>query len=364
MSNALLELRNLSKAYGAVTAVDDISVSLAPGEFLSFLGPSGSGKTTTLAMIAGLIEPTSGEIRLNAMPLNPLPPYKRNIGMVFQNYALFPHMTVAKNIAFPLEMRGMAANEIEARVARVLTLVGLQNYGPRLPSQLSGGQQQRIALARAMVFEPPLLLMDEPLGALDKKLREQMQLEIMQLHRKLGMSIIYVTHDQEEALTMSDRIAVFNNGRIEQVGTPAELYEEPATRFVANFIGETNLFPGKVTEIDEGCCVVKRGELRLRARQRGSLRSGREVFVAVRPERTLLSSPADVVGDENKLFGQVSELIYLGKSRKYVIRCGDTQLTVLQQITTSGDAAFNIGDAVAVHWKAEDAVAVSDLPES
>jgi len=364
MSHALLDLRNLSKAYGSVTAVDDVSVSLAGGEFLSFLGPSGSGKTTTLAMIAGLVEPTSGEILLNAKPLNPLPPYKRNIGMVFQNYALFPHMTVAKNIAFPLEMRGTAADQIEARVGRVLTLVGLQNYGPRLPSQLSGGQQQRIALARAMVFEPPLLLMDEPLGALDKKLREQMQLEIMQLHRKLGMSIIYVTHDQEEALTMSDRIAVFNNGKIEQVGTPAELYEEPATRFVANFIGETNLFPGKVSAVAEGCCIVAGGDLRLRARHRSGIRSGQDVFVAVRPERTLLSPPAHALGDENKLLGQISELIYLGKSRKYVIRSGDMQLTVLQQITTSGEAAFNIGDAVAVHWNAEDAVAVRDLARS
>ena len=360
MSKALLELRNLTKAYGAVTAVDDVSVSLASGEFLSFLGPSGSGKTTTLAMIAGLVEPSSGEILLNSKPLNPLPPYKRNIGMVFQNYALFPHMTVAKNIAFPLEMRGTATNEIDARVARVLTLVGLQNYGPRLPSQLSGGQQQRIALARAMVFEPPLLLMDEPLGALDKKLREQMQLEIMQLHRKLGMSIIYVTHDQEEALTMSDRIAVFNNGRIEQVGTPAELYEEPATRFVANFIGETNLFPGKVIEIADGCCVVTGGDVRLRTRVRGSLRSGQDVFVAVRPERTQLAAPAGAPGNENKLLGQVVELIYLGKSRKYVVRAGAMQLTVLEQITTSGGAPFNIGDAVAVHWRAEDAVSVPD----
>jgi putative spermidine/putrescine transport system ATP-binding protein len=362
MSSTLLELRNLTKTYGPVTAVKDVSVSLAAGDFLSFLGPSGSGKTTTLAMIAGLVEPTSGEILLNAKPLNPLPPYKRNIGMVFQNYALFPHMTVAKNIAFPLEMRGMPTNEIETRVARVLTLVGLQNYGPRLPSQLSGGQQQRIALARAMVFEPPLLLMDEPLGALDKKLREQMQLEIIQLHRKLGMSIIYVTHDQEEALTMSDRIAVFNNGKIEQVGTPAELYEEPATRFVANFIGDTNLFPGKVAEIANGCCVVTRGDLQLRARLRNGVHSGQDVFVAVRPERTLLSAPANAPDGDNKLHGQVTELIYLGKSRKYVIRAADTQLTVVQQITTSGVAAFNIGDAVAVHWKAEDGVAVPDRP--
>jgi putative spermidine/putrescine transport system ATP-binding protein len=362
MSNILLQLRHLTKAYGSVAAVSNVSVSLAGGEFLSFLGPSGSGKTTTLAMIAGLVEPSSGEILLNAKPLNPLPPYKRNIGMVFQNYALFPHMTVAKNVAFPLEMRRMPATEIETRVERVLTLVGLQNYGPRLPSQLSGGQQQRIALARAMVFEPPLLLMDEPLGALDKKLREQMQLEIMQLHRKLGMSIIYVTHDQEEALTMSDRIAVFNNGKIEQVGTPAELYEEPATRFVANFIGETNLFSGTIAEVADRCCVVNGNGLRLRARHRGEVQNGQQVFVAVRPERTLLSARSNLAdAGENTVLGEVAELIYLGKSRKYVIRTGASQVTVLQQITSSADTTFNIGDAVAAQWKAEDATTVSDL---
>jgi putative spermidine/putrescine transport system ATP-binding protein len=363
MSNVILELRNLSKTYGSMVVVDNVSVSLAAGEFLSFLGPSGSGKTTTLAMIAGLVEPSGGDIFLKSQPLNPLPPYRRNIGMVFQNYALFPHMTVAKNIAFPLEMRRMPAAEINTRIARVLSLVGLQAYGPRLPSQLSGGQQQRIALARAMVFEPPLLLMDEPLGALDKKLREQMQLEIMQLHRKLGMSIIYVTHDQEEALTMSDRIAVFNNGRIEQIGTPAELYEEPATRFVANFIGETNLFPGVVGTIAEGCCEIAGGGLRLRARHRNGIATGQSAFVAVRPERTLLAAPdATAPAAENRVIGEVSELIYLGRSRKYVVRAAGTQLSVIEQITSSGAAAFGIGDPVAVYWRAEDAIAVQDGP--
>jgi putative spermidine/putrescine transport system ATP-binding protein len=362
MTSPLLELRNLSKNYGLIVAVDHVSVSLAAGEFLSLLGPSGSGKTSTLSMIAGLVEPSSGEILLKSKPLNPLPPYRRNIGMVFQNYALFPHMTVAKNIAFPLEMRRMPTSEINARVARVLSLVGLENYGPRLPSQLSGGQQQRIALARAIVFEPPLLLMDEPLGALDKKLREQMQLEIKQLHRKLGMSIVYVTHDQEEALTMSDRIAVFNNGSIEQIGAPSELYEEPATRFVANFIGETNLFPGTVTNVAEGCCLIAAGRLRLRARHRSRIKQGQTVLVAVRPERTVLSGPNSLAENmENVVTGDVSELIYLGKSRKYVIRAGAAQITALQQITSSGDATFNIGDAVAVHWKATDATTIADL---
>jgi putative spermidine/putrescine transport system ATP-binding protein len=283
--------------------------------------------------------------------------------MVFQNYALFPHMTVEKNIAFPLEMRQMPSREIDARVARVLSLVGLENYGPRLPAQLSGGQQQRIALARAIVFEPPLLLMDEPLGALDKKLREQMQLEIKQLHRKLGMSIIYVTHDQEEALTMSDRIAVFNQGRIEQIGTPSELYEEPTTPFVANFIGETNLFSGTVADVADNRCGVTTGALRLLARHREGIRNGQTVFVAVRPERSLLADPNALNGKiENKVIGKVSESIYLGKSRKYVVRADGAQITALQQITSGGDAIFNIGDTVAVHWNAADATTIADLP--
>jgi ABC-type Fe3+/spermidine/putrescine transport system ATPase subunit len=244
----------------------------------------------------------------------------------------------------------------------VLSLVGLAAHGSRFPHQLSGGQQQRIALARAMVFEPPILLMDEPLGALDKKLREQMQLEIKQLHRKLDMSIIYVTHDQEEALTMSDRIAVFNNGRIEQIGTPAELYEQPATRFVANFIGETNLFLGKLAGVAGNSCTIDAGGRTIRARYRGGMTVGQEVFAAVRPERTLLSgaSEADAAMD-NRVTGQVAELIYLGRSRKYVVRAAGTDVMVVQQIKSSADPVFDIGAAVAVHWKAEDAIAVSDL---
>ena len=238
MISPILELHDVSKGYGPHIAVADLSLQLAKGEFLSLLGPSGSGKTTTLMMIAGLRQPTTGEILLEQRPITPLPPYKRNIGVVFQNYALFPHMTVARNIGFPLTMRGVGRDEIATRVRGVLRLVGLPDYGGRYPRQLSGGQQQRVALARAMVFEPPLLLMDEPLGALDKKLREQMQLEIKRLHDELGMSIIYVTHDQEEALVMSHRIAVLDRGRLQQIGTPTQLYERPATRFVAEFIGE------------------------------------------------------------------------------------------------------------------------------
>jgi putative spermidine/putrescine transport system ATP-binding protein len=241
MTAGSLELRDVSKSYAHVQAVDKVSLMVAPGEFVTLLGPSGSGKTTTLSMIAGLTRPSSGTILLDGQPLDPLPPYRRNVGVVFQNYALFPHMAVARNVAFPLEMRRVPGREIRRRVARVLEQVGLSEHGGRYPHQLSGGQQQRVALARAMVFEPRILLMDEPLGALDRKLREQMQIEIMRLHRELQVSIVYVTHDQDEALMMSDRIAVFNHGRIEQVGAPDLLYEQPATVFVAGFLGESNL---------------------------------------------------------------------------------------------------------------------------
>jgi putative spermidine/putrescine transport system ATP-binding protein len=361
MNDAILELRDVRRTYGNVNAVDGVSIVLPSGEFLSFLGPSGSGKTTTLSMIAGLVEPTSGDILLRGQPLNPLPPYRRNIGVVFQNYALFPHMTAEKNIAFPLEMRRTPRAEIEQRVANVLTLVGLAKFGSRLPSQLSGGQQQRVALARAIVFEPPLLLMDEPLGALDKKLREQMQLEIKQLHRKLGISVIYVTHDQEEALTMSDRIAVFNNGRIEQLGTPSELYEHPKTRFVANFIGETNLFLGTVSEASVGWCEIDCGGIKLRARSRGGIAKGQKVAVAVRPERTLLCGSGEIRSPpENRVTGTISETVYLGRSRKYVVSAAGTDVTVVQQIGSGPDPVFSIGDSVEVHWRVEDATAVSD----
>jgi putative spermidine/putrescine transport system ATP-binding protein len=245
MEKPVLELAGVSKRYDSLVAVDDLDLGLRTGEFLTLLGPSGSGKTTTLMMVAGLQQPDAGRITLNGVSVARLPPYRRDIGMVFQSYALFPHMTVRRNIAFPLEMRGLAKAEIARLVDEALALVKLPDHGDRLPRQLSGGQQQRVALARAMVYRPALLLMDEPLGALDKKLREQLQLEIKRVHRERGISVLYVTHDQEEALTMSDRIAVFNRGRIEQIGTPEELYDRPATRFVASFIGDTNFLSGR-----------------------------------------------------------------------------------------------------------------------
>ena len=261
---------------------------------MTLLGPSGSGKTTTLMMLAGFEIPTAGEIYVDEDPIAAVPPYRRNIGMVFQNYALFPHMTVGENIAFPLQMRKMSRAEITRQTTAVLALVGLPGYEGRYPRQLSGGQQQRVAVARALVFNPRVLLMDEPLGALDKQLREQLQLEIKALHDQLGVTIIYVTHDQEEALVMSDRIAVMNDGRIEQCGLPTELYDEPSTRFVATFIGESNFIDGIVHRLDgDIACVDAPGLGELRAPARAGLAAGAPVALTVRPEK--------IVADENGL---------------------------------------------------------------
>jgi putative spermidine/putrescine transport system ATP-binding protein len=318
-------------------------LQLAKGEFLSLLGPSGSGKTTTLMMIAGFLQPSAGEILLEGRPVTSLPPYKRNLGVVFQNYALFPHMTVAKNIAFPLTMRHAGSNEIAARVSKVLKLVGLPDHGGRYPKQLSGGQQQRVALARAMVFEPRILLMDEPLGALDKKLREQMQLEIKRLHREFGMSIIYVTHDQEEALVMSDRIAVFNHGRLEQVGTPSQLYERPMTRFVAEFIGESNIFAGIAATNADSFSIVTSMAYDCVPSPRGRCRPTPTSSCLYGPSRSPCR-PVIPPGGENAIGGCVVEVIYLGRSRKYVVRTAAGPEVVCYQQRAAVPSSASISD--------------------
>ena len=244
---AYLSLRNIVKSYdGRVNAVDDVSIDIAKGEFLTFLGPSGSGKTTTLMMIAGFEEPTAGAIELEGEDLTRRKSYERNIGVVFQNYALFPHMTVERNVAFPLRMRRFPRDRQAARVGEILDLVGLGSFAGKYPRELSGGQQQRVALARGLVFNPDVLLLDEPLGALDKSLREQMQVELKRIHREVGITMVYVTHDQTEAMTMSDRVAVFSHGKLEQVAPPLEVYHRPRTRFVGEFIGDSNIFAGTV----------------------------------------------------------------------------------------------------------------------
>ena len=346
----VLALKGVSKRYGTQVAVDSLDLTLRRAEFLTLLGPSGSGKTTTLMMVAGLQQPDTGTIRLNGTSVADRPPYRRDIGMVFQHYALFPHMTVRRNVGFPLEMRRLAREEIARLVDEALELVRLPGLGDRLPKELSGGQQQRVALARALVYRPALLLMDEPLGALDRKLREQLQLEIRRVHRERGISVLYVTHDQEEALTMSDRIAVFDHGRIQQVGTPEELYDRPSTRFVASFIGDTNLVPGRAVATAEGVCDVETAAGRVRATVRQPIAAGTAVVVAVRPERVALAS------EGGGLAGVVTDVIFIGTARKYAVRLSDgTECFVLRQVGTT--AMAGPGAAVRLAWDAAYATA-------
>ena len=285
--DTFVAFEHVQKSYdGQTLVVKDLNLSIGKGEFLTMLGPSGSGKTTCLMMLAGFETATHGEIRLAGRPINQVPPHKRGIGMVFQNYALFPHMTVGENLSFPLEVRGMSKAERETRVARALDMVQMGKFINRRPAQLSGGQQQRIALARALVFDPELVLMDEPLGALDKQLREHMQFEIKHLHERLGITCVYVTHDQGEALTMSDRVAVFNDGRIQQLAAPADLYERPENSFVAQFIGENNKLPGVIEEIsgDKALVRLSTGEV-IDATPVNVTSKGQQVLVSIRPER-------------------------------------------------------------------------------
>lgn len=308
---AFITLERISKSFGLVRVVEELDLAIEKGEFLSLLGPSGSGKTTILMMIAGFFEPTSGQIKLEGRRIDQLPAYRRNMGVVFQNYALFPHMTVAENVAFPLEMRGVAKAEVAERVNRAIDMVKLGHIRDRKPAQLSGGQQQRVALTRALVFEPSVVLMDEPLGALDKQLREHMQLELRELHRRLGLTIVFVTHDQGEALTMSNRIAVFNDGRVEQLATPEVIYDRPTTRFVAEFIGETNLFHGKLEERGDGKAKIRLdgSGVTIRASALDRFAQGSPVLVSVRPERIDLR---ETTGAANAIPVKVLDTVYQG----------------------------------------------------
>ncbi len=310
----------VTKDYGAVRVVEDLDLTIRRGEFVSLLGPSGSGKTTLLMMLAGFESVTGGAITLDGQRLNDVPTYKRDMGVVFQNYALFPHMTISKNVAFPLEMRGTPRSEIATRVKRALDMVQLGHLSDRMPGQLSGGQQQRVALARSLVFEPRVVLMDEPLGALDKQLREQMQLDIRELHHRLGLTIIFVTHDQDEALTMSDRIAVFNKGQIQQCAAPREVYDHPANRFVAEFIGETNLLAGKISGIEGGkiALTLADGSV-LHAEGAPGLAAGSDALLSLRPERIDLHGPSDALAGLNSLRGEVADTIYQGDHLRIVV---------------------------------------------
>jgi putative spermidine/putrescine transport system ATP-binding protein len=353
---APLGLRSLSKHYGPLKAVDSIDLDVAGGEFVTFLGPSGSGKTTTLKMVAGFITPTSGNITIDGKAVT-APPHKRDIGMVFQNYALFPHMTAAQNVGFPLSVRRVDRKEAERRIQEALTLVELGAHGDRYPRQLSGGQQQRVALARALVFRPRVVLMDEPLGALDKKLRENLQLEIKRIQQQLNITMIYVTHDQEEALVMSDRIAVFNEGRIEQIASGEELYEHPTSVFVADFIGESNILRGHL-DGDQGLFVS--GMIRCRVGTGRSDVRGNAALV-VRPERLQLRrADVEISAGVNAVNATVGEVIYLGSERKYLLATRDgTKLVVRHQPGATTEHP-RIGDDVIVTWSPEHGVVLHD----
>jgi spermidine/putrescine ABC transporter ATP-binding subunit len=343
-----LALSGVVRRFGPVTALGGIDLAVRRGELLTILGPSGSGKTTLLKVIAGFETPDEGDVFLASRRVTFAPPAKRDIGMVFQNYALFPHMTVAENIAFPLEMRKVPKAEARARVEQALQLVDLPGLGGRLPRQLSGGQQQRAALARAIVFGPSLLLLDEPFGALDRKLREQMQLEVRRLQRQLGLTALFVTHDQEEALILSDRIAVMDQGRIVQLGTPQEIYRRPANRFVAGFIGESNLFKARV--VAPGYAALE-GDTRLRL-PAGTPPEGAEIGLMLRPERP--RPLTDGSAADNAFPGSVLEIVYLGETVKYRIRLDPGfEIIVRWPFREAGDA-LQVGDRVTVGWNRDD----------
>ncbi|AEN06738.1 ABC transporter ATP-binding protein [Halolamina sp.] len=377
MTNYDVELDHITKRFDDVTAVDDVSFDIEQGKFLTLLGPSGCGKTTTLRCIAGFETPTEGEVRIDGQRVNEIPPFERETSMVFQSYALFPHMTVHENVAFGLQMKGIpgedgagksrgvsgalaglvrrhGSEEIDARVERVLDLVELPGLGDRDIEELSGGQQQRVALARALVTEPTVLLLDEPLGALDLKLRKNMQVELKNLQQELGITFVYVTHDQEEALTMSDEIAVMNNGHLEQLGTATDIYEEPASEFVADFIGETNLIRGDYSEDANGAVLESNGlsySVPLTPEA-----SGRVAF-AIRPEKIRLREEA--TGLENCFTGEVTDEIYKGNIGKFVVELENGQeLTLDMQIRDQGQY-LSIGNSVAVGWSAENCVVLT-----
>jgi putative spermidine/putrescine transport system ATP-binding protein len=354
----IARLRGVRKSFdGETLVVRDVDLDIDRGEFLTLLGPSGSGKTTLLMMLAGFEAPTAGEIESAGRSVRDIPPHRRDIGMVFQSYALFPHMTVAENVGFPLEVRGRRRGEIRERVAHALELVRLAGFAGRHPGQLSGGQQQRVALARALVFEPKLVLMDEPLGALDKQLREQMQLEIRHIHERLGVSFVAVTHDQTEALTMSDRVAVFNDGRIQQLDTPERVYEAPANTFVAHFIGENNRLPGRIVEARDGACVVEllNGEI-LTAVPGLPLEAGSLTTISLRPERLRLGAAA--ASYPNRFEAEIRELIYIGDHTRARLAVFGNEAVVARISPLAATAALRVGERVTIGFPPEDARAL------
>lgn len=392
---AAVELTSVTKQFGDFVAVHDLDLQIRDGEFFSLLGPSGCGKTTTLRMIAGFEQPTTGEVYIHGQPVAGIPPYRRPVNTVFQSYALFPHMTVAQNVAFGLEMKKVTRPEIERRVAETLELVQLRQMENRRPRQLSGGQQQRVALARALVNRPEVLLLDEPLGALDLKLRKAMQLELKQIQAEVGITFVYVTHDQEEALTMSDRIAVMDAGIVQQVGDPRDIYEHPNNRFVADFIGETNFVTGSVAELGD-VVTVDLGDLPVRGSADGrSLSLGQAITLAIRPEKINLYPQGEVdvtkagldMDEAIHLFGgqlpdkkvdmrtylaadrsnvvvdgRIAEAIYIGTDTRYRVNlANDASLFVrVQNFGSRYDTKFGVGNDVYVHWDADNAQVLTE----
>ncbi len=359
---AFVEFDRVQKSYdGQTLVVKDMNLSMPKGEFLTMLGPSGSGKTTCLMMLAGFETATNGEIRLAGRNINQVPPHKRGIGMVFQNYALFPHMTVGENLSFPLEVRGLGKAEREAKIMRALDMVQMGKFVNRRPAQLSGGQQQRIALARALVFDPELVLMDEPLGALDKQLREHMQFEIKALHNRLGVTVVYVTHDQGEALTMSDRVAVFNDGVIQQLDAPDELYERPKNSFVAQFIGENNKLPGTVEELsgDKALVRLATGEL-IDATAVNVTAKGQKTLVSIRPERVEFK-PEMMPAGAHTIAAEVRDVVYMGDILRARLAVAGSDGFVMKMRNTINQTRLEPGQKIKIGWHPQDARALDPV---
>ena len=356
-NNEFVKFDKVDKSYdGKVLVVKDLNLDIAEGEFITMLGPSGSGKTTCLMMLAGFETPTNGEIYLEGNPISNIPPHKRGIGMVFQNYALFPHMTVYENLAFPLRVRKISKDDTDKKVEKALSMVSLTGFGSRMPAQLSGGQQQRVAVARALVFDPAVVLMDEPLGALDKNLRESMQYEIKHIHESIGVTVVYVTHDQSEALTMSNRIAVFNDGKVQQLSSPDKLYEEPVNSFVAEFIGENNTFQGEVADLSKDKCKIKlesgdeilANPIRVKSK-------GEKSIVSLRPERAIIDPDEKL---DNKFKGKIEEVIYHGDHTRVRLDLLGNKEFILKVPNSSARMDIKLGNEIKIGWNSFDARAL------